>query len=466
MIRVFCLIIFIFTSCHQPPPKPAVVDLMAQSQQSLVSIGTVDASGTFTSEGMGIILSRDGHIITHRHVIAANPVGAVQLQNGAHYFYSQVLEIDPHYDLALIKIDAKTHFSPAHMADSGAVLQGQTVTLINKSQTAGTIKGTQGDIADKKIQFTTSSVSTNKNGGILLNEQGQVLGLALSADTQNSKVQLALPIHFAKALLYRRTISDTADNQLNPEETHDIASFLPVEAKLLNALKTQTLDILASTQSYALPLDTINKTNYDAYQKTQNYLDAQMAKSFSYLIRQDSFAKVVNAIKGHNPQLVTTTYVEILPKQNTAQKISELTDYFTNPYYYQILQCQLVTPKRTLQALSIEDYGKNGSACLDHTDDYLKNPGTDSFARCTSMDGTTAASSCIKRENAYALFESYFNNLPSDHLYLTGPAISTGHPQRIIYFENDATVRQTCQKMKKTYMREADAQCIEPQPKP
>src|SRR6185312_15411594 len=83
---------------------PSVVAINTQAQ-------TQSYYGTQTQEGAGsgVILSKDGYILTNKHVIANSTQVAVTTSDGTRYDNVKVLGTDPLNDLAFLKIDGVTN---------------------------------------------------------------------------------------------------------------------------------------------------------------------------------------------------------------------------------------------------------------------------------------------------------------------------------------------------------------------
>ena len=139
--------------------------------------------------GSGILISKDGLIVTAYHVIENAKGVAVKTSKGA--FNVRVLAADKPNDLVLLQIkDAKGEFTAAPLAPSAKVKLGQTVFTLgfpnsalqgfNVKMTKGEISSTSG-IQDDPRQFQISvPVQPGNSGGALLDEQGNVIGIVVA----------------------------------------------------------------------------------------------------------------------------------------------------------------------------------------------------------------------------------------------------------------------------------------------
>lgn len=139
--------------------------------------------------GSGVIMSKDGYIITNNHVVE----GAARLDvllNDNRVFTATVIGTDPQTDLALIKIDAKD-LPVIPMGDSDNLKIGEWVLAVgnplglNSTVTAGIVSAKARRISDPSgynmgiesyIQ-TDAAVNPGNSGGALVNLKGELVGI-------------------------------------------------------------------------------------------------------------------------------------------------------------------------------------------------------------------------------------------------------------------------------------------------
>src|SRR6185503_18841390 len=83
--------------------------------------------------GTGIILSKDGYILTNHHVIDSANTVQVITSDGTTYDNVKVVGSDPLNDVAYLKIDGVDNLTPASMGDSSTVRVGQQVVAIGNA---------------------------------------------------------------------------------------------------------------------------------------------------------------------------------------------------------------------------------------------------------------------------------------------------------------------------------------------
>lgn len=166
-----------------------------------------------------MIVSKDGYILTNKHVIEGSKTATVVLSNGMSYKNVPVIGTDPLNDLAFLKIPDAKDLPIIELGDSKTVRVGQQVIAIGNALgqyqntvTSGIISGLGRPVSAESesgvenlsdLLQTDAAINSGNSGGPLLNMQGQVIGIntAVAADAQN--IGFAIPIGAAKGMLSR-----------------------------------------------------------------------------------------------------------------------------------------------------------------------------------------------------------------------------------------------------------------------
>lgn len=136
--------------------------------------------------GSGVIVSKEGHILTNHHVVAGMEKIAVQLSDGAR-FPARVIGTDEVSDIAVLKIEApNVDLVPLPLGNSDSVHPGQLVFAVGnpfglqETVTQGIVsaKGRRA-VADSGVEFlqTDAAVNAGNSGGPLINLRGEVIGI-------------------------------------------------------------------------------------------------------------------------------------------------------------------------------------------------------------------------------------------------------------------------------------------------
>lgn len=163
------------------------------------------------SLGSGVIVSKEGHIVTNHHVIANVDEIKVQLHDGRE-LEAQLVGSDEPTDLAVLKVTAKD-LVPLPFGDSSQVRVGQIVFAIGnpfglqETVTQGIIsaKGRRA-IADSSNEFfqTDTAINPGNSGGPLVNLRGEIVGINESIFSQSGGWQgvgFAIPSNVARETL-------------------------------------------------------------------------------------------------------------------------------------------------------------------------------------------------------------------------------------------------------------------------
>lgn len=179
-------------------------------------------SGSDQAEGSGIIISKDGYIMTNYHVVSyADPKSGEADNTVLEVFLPDKREAkaafvggDSQNDLAVIKIDLK-NLPIAELGDSSKLQVGELAVAIGNplgmefagSVTAGVISALNRsvDTGDKTLNLiqTDAAINPGNSGGALVNSQGQVIGIN-SVKISVSGVEglgFAIPINDAKPIV-------------------------------------------------------------------------------------------------------------------------------------------------------------------------------------------------------------------------------------------------------------------------
>ena len=162
--------------------------------------------------GSGVIVSKDGYIITNNHVVKDAQKLTVVLANKKKYT-AKVVGKDPNTDVAVIKIDAKD-LPVASLGNSDGVKVGEWVIAVGNpfqlmhTVTAGIIsaKGRASvNLADYEdfIQ-TDASINPGNSGGALADLDGDVIGIntaIYSPSGGNVGIGFAIPINMARRVM-------------------------------------------------------------------------------------------------------------------------------------------------------------------------------------------------------------------------------------------------------------------------
>jgi serine protease Do len=162
--------------------------------------------------GSGVVITRDGYIITNNHVIDGADDVKVSIGDSNKRYEAKVVGRDPGTDLAVLKIDA-ANLSPATFGDSDQLEVGDVVLAIGnpfgvgQSVSRGIVsalsRGMGMGVFEDFIQ-TDAAINPGNSGGALLDSDGRVIGInsaILSRSGGFAGVGFAIPINLARSVV-------------------------------------------------------------------------------------------------------------------------------------------------------------------------------------------------------------------------------------------------------------------------
>ncbi len=165
-------------------PRGAAVDPREELLRQFFGLGRPPQQGQTASQGSGVIVSADGHIVTNLHVIDGAAEVSVSLGDGRR-FPAVLLGADKLLDIAILKIDAD-RLRPLGFADSEKVKVGQLVFAVGnpfglqESITQGIISARERLFSSESLKEffqTDAPINPGNSGGPLVNIFGEIVGI-------------------------------------------------------------------------------------------------------------------------------------------------------------------------------------------------------------------------------------------------------------------------------------------------
>lgn len=173
----------------------SVSDVAKRVSPSIVGITSLSHNGDMFNQrdteaaGSGVIIDKNGYIVTNNHVVKGADRIIVTLADGQE-LKGMIKGTDQRTDLAVIKIEPKTVLKPVQFGDSDKLAVGEEVLAIGnplglrfaRSVTAGIISGlnrlitTEEGFVFRLIQ-TDAAINPGNSGGALVNLNGRVIGI-------------------------------------------------------------------------------------------------------------------------------------------------------------------------------------------------------------------------------------------------------------------------------------------------
>src|ERR1700694_4253890 len=207
-------------SVAAPAPSPGSFAAIYQQVKDGVVTITASVSGNGArsfpqAEGPGIVVDKQGDILTNAHVVGSASQVQVTFSDG-HNATAQVKGVDQSADLAVVQVPASDQLHPVTTGNSDALQVGDTALAIGSpfglqgTFTAGIISGLNRSSTAPNGRALTGMIQTDapinpgNSGGALLDAKGQLIGINDSIQSPvegNVGIGFAIPIQRATSLL-------------------------------------------------------------------------------------------------------------------------------------------------------------------------------------------------------------------------------------------------------------------------
>lgn len=196
---------------------PTPIDFKAAAKRIMPAVVSIDTIGVREnwfgerfeaplSEGSGVVISKDGYIVTNNHVVNRASQVTVHFSDGKSRT-AKIIGTDPRSDLAVLKVDAQ-NLVPAIIGKSNVLQIGEWVMAVGNPlgydntvsvgviSSLGRTLATEESILAEAIQ-TDAAINQGNSGGALANSQGELIGIntAIASNSGgNIGIGFAIPI--------------------------------------------------------------------------------------------------------------------------------------------------------------------------------------------------------------------------------------------------------------------------------
>lgn len=167
-------------------------------------------------QGSGVIVTKEGHVITNHHVISGQQQIQVTLHDGK-ILRAHLVGEDTLLDVAVLKIEGDGPFVPLKFGDSSQAQVGQMVFAVGNSfglgetVTHGIISAKERSISDNQRDLfqTDAAINPGNSGGPLVNLRGEIIGINVAIYASNKEkpgfqgVGFSIPSNDVKEALFQ-----------------------------------------------------------------------------------------------------------------------------------------------------------------------------------------------------------------------------------------------------------------------
>jgi S1-C subfamily serine protease len=197
-------------SCAEP--FTALYERLAPSVVSIqaTKINKTKAERRFeTIVGAGLVVERDGQVLTNAHVVDGAASITVTTDGGSK-LPARTVGLDSLLDIALVRVDTKNTTRPARLGDSSTLRVGEEVVAIGTpvglelTMTRGIVSGLNRilpGLPDQPMIQTDAAINPGNSGGPLVNRCGVVVGINTFISEDAQSTGFAIPINVVKSVL-------------------------------------------------------------------------------------------------------------------------------------------------------------------------------------------------------------------------------------------------------------------------
>jgi serine protease Do len=189
-------------------------EVITNAKPAVVKIIAVDAKQEPSKTSTGFFITDDGVLVTNNHVIAGAADLLAQTSTGAIYIFRSVIYRSASLDLALLKF-AATGVPHLRLGSTAHVGEGQRIVVIARPEglqvtvSAGIISAFRDNRSSMEI---TAAISPGSSGAPVLDESGQVIGIANSICKDGRDLNCAIAAETLK-MAFLAEAEQPADDQ-------------------------------------------------------------------------------------------------------------------------------------------------------------------------------------------------------------------------------------------------------------
>jgi serine protease Do len=194
----------------------------------------------FTGSGSGVVIHKEGFLITNYHVVKGADQITVSFdrEHDVEMYPAQVVSFVEEEDLALLKIDGDKNFPTLPLGTSADLMLGESVIAIGNpygqthTVSEGIISGLHRNVQipvahltfDDLIQ-TDASINPGNSGGPLLNVFGELIGINSAMNVQAQNIGFAIPVDRVKQVLEEQLLAPQSASawlgfEVDPADQH------------------------------------------------------------------------------------------------------------------------------------------------------------------------------------------------------------------------------------------------------
>jgi serine protease Do len=206
---------------------PAVVFIRSEGVQIGRTWWGQQVQQNVSGSGSGVVIHKDGFIITNYHVVAGSRRLLVSFDRALDKtdYSAEIVAFVASEDLALLKISGERPFPTIALGTSSDLMLGETVIAIGSpfgqthTVTSGIVSGMHrnakiqtsfGNLAFDDLIQTDAGINPGNSGGPLLNVNGDLIGINNAVIEGANDIGFAIPVDQVRRVLEERMLAPNA----------------------------------------------------------------------------------------------------------------------------------------------------------------------------------------------------------------------------------------------------------------
>ncbi len=189
-----CFIFFIPALAQEKLPE-----IVKKIEPSTVIIMTYDKEGKIIGQGSGFFISKNGDVITNRHVLTGAHSAEVKTTNGKVYPITLIIAEDKEADIIRASVNLPVKSVYPLSVSSSIPEVGERVAVIGsplgleRTVSDGIVSAVREIPAFGKIYQITAPISPGSSGSPVVNMKGEVIGVATFQFVEGQNLNFAIP---------------------------------------------------------------------------------------------------------------------------------------------------------------------------------------------------------------------------------------------------------------------------------
>ena len=197
--------VFVFFAASLITAREPSKEKIASFKRAVVIVTTYDDQGKPLLQGSGFFVTPDC-IVTNLHVISHASEIRIETFTGKTFTVQTIVATDAGSDLALLQMEAPCPNATTLQVEDESPTEGESIILLSNPQ-GSHWKVTHGRVGriwqfegiGRRMQIT-AGIFPGSSGGPVLNEQGQVVGIAVMRLGSADNLNFAVPAESLKTL--------------------------------------------------------------------------------------------------------------------------------------------------------------------------------------------------------------------------------------------------------------------------